>query len=198
MAVGDVYQLAHNQSLYGVQVVNVLHYQTEIEPTSGTEEADIATEFLTGVIGPMFTNLSTAWTSDCMVVRKLGPGASTPYTQLTGLPGTVAGEAMPPNAVGVLSFYTDDFTKSGRGRTYISGMLTSDEADNCWTDAAAARLDLIAQAIRDDLDAIGGGTGTYASGIWTGTPKTFKNTIIREVRSQVRKLRGRTMRRACG
>lgn len=199
MAVDDIYRVVHNQSLYGVALVNVHYYKQTGTTTSGTSEADLAERFDVSVANTgMATNLANDWTSDCIVVREITAGASTATERITGDAGTAgAGEAFPPNAVAVISAYTATFSKSGRGRWYISGMLLDDEEDNCWDAAAFTRIELIRDSFGDALTG-GAGGGTFQTGLWSSTPATFKPLVKNEVRSQVRKLRSRTLRRACG
>ncbi|GAG73759.1 unnamed protein product, partial [marine sediment metagenome] len=112
---------------------------------------------------------------------------------ISGIIGALTGDALPANGVGVISWYTETYTKSGRGRSYFSGCRMVDELENTWTNDQVALFDTFGSAIQNEIeDSVSG--GKFRRALWGGDPATAKNVVKREVRAQVRKLRGRTTR----
>jgi len=200
MASGDIYQASINQSLHGVTCVNVFDYVQSLDSSGGVEPEQDLAEAIRDHLIPLWANeVSDQVTFGCVVVRKKYPTGGTPYELSLGpVVGAQVGEALPANAVAVVSYYTATYDKTGRGRAYFSGMLIADERDNCWSDAAGARLFVIGQETRKNLVGKGSGLGDFDRCLAGGDPPVAKVLEKFQVRVQVRKLRGRTMRRSCG
>jgi len=193
MAIGSVYQVVFKQSVYGVRCVNVFHFQETASPSSGTSEEDVASAFESQITTKYANALSQEWSGDCLQVFKLGQGGS-PHHQLLALPGarTGHGQGLPANSVIKISFYTENYTRHGRGRCSISGLPQDDESDNAIENTSFGLFKLLAEAIRDDLFG-GSGGGQYKSVIMAGPPPEAPTEIVQVVvRPQVYKLRSRT------
>lgn len=197
MADADVYQVAVNQSLYGVSCVNTF---TFVATQDGPNEAvDLLELFDLAVLPTWGLTVSDSLSFNCLVARNLSqPGnAPTEKTALSTQTGSTGPDALPANAVAVIGLYGPNPTKTGRGRKFISGMLVLDEEDNCFKAAPYALLEALKDKFIADVGADGGPNGWYQPVIAGGDPPTPFDVDLGRVNTQVRKHRSRTTRRGC-
>ena len=190
--VGDIYRLGFKQAVYGVSCVNVLFYKVTADPAGDTALA-LMSGFNTTVIPFYQGALSEHWSGLCLEAQRVQPVGGIPNMDV--LPPTIGfkpGEAMPPNAVAVISEYSATFTRAGRGRHFISGMREVDEVDNAWHEPAFVLLKALGDALADPL--AGNPDGNFERVIFGGTPPSAKSVLKFEAHAQVRKLRRRTMK----
>lgn len=199
MAVGDFYRVSWNQTCHGINCVNTFVYKQTGGSGSVAEEQDLAEGFRDDVAANIVgTWGSDQYVSECIVVRKIAPGAASIYHLVHGVEGSFTGvESLPAKSVAVISRYTTQLGRKGRGRTYLSGGLQSWEKDNCWSTAGFSVLINIANWFFADVTS-GSGGGVFEPGMLVGTPGSFEEILKHEVRSQIRNLRSRTQKRACG
>lgn len=194
MAVDDIYQLAIDQSLNGVLLTNVFHYE-QTGPGGSDPEQSLIDAWQTDTLPEWEAAVAVNLIFTCGRARQVSGVGSFPETFeiFASENGDLTGEALPANAVAVLSWYSATYTKSGRGRSFISGIRMVDEDENTWITAQQALLDTFAGAVINTITDAGTGA-TFKQVIWGGSPATAKTVIKKEVRPQVRKLRGRTTR----
>lgn len=192
MSVGDIYSLAIDQSLNGVLLTNVFHYE-QTGPGAGNDEQELIDAWQADTLPTWKLAVSTSLQFTCGRARQVSGTGSFPETFeiFSAQIGALAGEALPANCVAVLGYYSTTYSKSGRGRSYISGCRMVDEDENTWVSAEYSLLLTLAQAVVDTITDAGSGA-TFKHVIWGGSPATSKTTVRHEARAQVRKLRGRT------
>lgn len=194
MPVGSTYQLAVDQSLHGVLCTNIF-YWTQTQTGSGDDEQDLIDAFKEDGTPAWQACLSDEWQITCYRARRVsGTGTfAEKFEVATGIDGDLTGAALPANAVAVISWYSETYSKAGRGRSYFSGCQMIDELENTWNSTQYALLELLGFAIQDGVaDSVSG--AIFDRTLWGGNPATAKPVVKREVRAQVRKLRGRTTR----
>jgi hypothetical protein len=194
MGVGDIYSLAIDQDVHGVACVNVFHFE-QTGPGAADDENELIDAFESDCFPAWQAATSTQWSAACARARQVsGSGAFPEVLQIIpGVAGALIGEALPANAVAVISWYSQTYTKAGRGRSFFSGIRLADEDENTWIVAQQALLATLAGAITNTITDAGSGA-TFKQVIWGGTPATEKTVVKYEVRPQVRKLRSRTTR----
>lgn len=192
MAVDDVYQIAVDQTLHGILLTNLFHYK-QLVGGSGDDEQDLIDAFAEDVQPAWEAALSLDWSITCYRSRQVSGSGAFPETLevVTGAVGDLTGNAFPANAVAVISWYSQTYSKAGRGRSFFSGIRMDDEHENTWQAAQMTLLNLLGAALVGTItDSVSG--GSFESVIWGGSPATSKKIVKREVRPQVRKLINRT------
>lgn len=196
MGVGDIYQLAVDQALHGVLLTNVLHVE-QLIGGSGDDEDDLFAAFKEDSLPTWKLAVSAQLSFTCLRARQVsGVGSFAEALEvLAAQQGILLGEALPANNVAVVSWYSETYSKSGRGRSYLSGCRIEDEDENTWVEAQFILLETMSLLLGGTwTDSVSG--ASFARTIWGGSPATAKDIVKREVRPQVRKLRGRTTK-AC-
>ncbi|GAG55478.1 unnamed protein product [marine sediment metagenome] len=196
MSVGDVYQLAVDQVLHGVLLTNVFHFEQTIDG-SGDDEADLFAAFEEDGLPNWKLAVSAQLMFTCLRARQVSGVGAFPESLLvlTGDVGALLEEALPANCVAVISWYSQTYSKSGRGRSFISGAPVPSEDENTWEEAQYDLFNTMANSLGTPfIDSVSG--ASFALAIWGGTPGAAKDVAKFETRPQVRKLRGRTTR-AC-
>lgn len=177
MAVDDIYQLAIDQSLNGVLITNVFHYE-QTGPGGTDSEQSLIDAWQSDTLPEWELAVATSLLFTCGRARQVSGVGSFPeqFEIFTGENGALVGEALPANAVAVISWYSGTFSKSGRGRSFISGARMVDEDENTWITAQQALWDTFAGAVINTITDAGTGA-TFKQVIWGGSPATAKTVI---------------------
>lgn len=194
MGVGDIYQAAVDQSLHGVAMTNVFHFEQTFAGT-GEDEKDLAGAIEDDILPTWILAMSDDWEAVCIRTRQVSGTGSFPeeLTLLTGQTGSIVGDALPANNVAVISWYSETYTKSGRGRSYYSGADMDNQSENTWEVDQVVLWDNLANVTASEITDASSGA-KFKLNLWTGTPKTAKSVVRYDSRNAVRKLRGRTTR----
>ena len=196
MPIGEVYQLAVDQSLHGVLVTNIFYYNMLVDG-AGPDEEQLFDAFKEDAIPTWRDACTSQWSVTCLRARRVSGVGTFPESLevITGSAGTILEEALPANCVAVCSWYSQTYTKTGRGRSYFSGGPLSGEDTNTWQAAQMTLWNAIAAILQGTItDSVS--AGSFERTLWSGTPPAKRDVVKREMRPQVRKLRSRTTR-AC-
>jgi len=126
MPVNDIYRATIAQSINGVHVANVMHFQQLDDEGSEVPEDSLKAALETIILPvwvPMLSN--DAVIQDCAIKRVL-PTPDQPFVySFSGGTGTVAQESEPPNLAVVATIYSNDNSRKGRGRNYFAGIAST-------------------------------------------------------------------------
>jgi hypothetical protein len=128
MAVDDIYQLSIDQAIHGVLISNVFHYE-QTGPGGTDPEQSLIDAWQSDTLPDWKLAVSIDLVFACARSRQVSGVGSFPETFeiLTAQFGALAAGALPANAVAVISWYSSLYTKSGRGRSFLSGILIISE-----------------------------------------------------------------------
>lgn len=194
MAAGDVYQLSLDQTVGQANLTNVFMYKQVVDGSDpALARQKLAEAFEGDVMDKFAQGLNAAWSAFCIRISRKSPTTSPELVVVptTNNVGAKINQVLPPNQVGVVSFYTEEYSRKGRGRKYISGMDAADEAANNCTNIGLIVLQAIGDAVLADLSAVGD-SGVYESGLLDFDGVTWRKFERMEARSPLKKLRGRT------
>lgn len=157
MAVGDVYQLAVNQSLHGISCANVFHFEQTSDTSPGVRPENSLMEAFKEDIVPSWQPLATTdWKINCYTARKVSPGGGPQYLKSESIFGTATGESLAVSTCCLASFYSGQGTPRGRGRKFFTGVpITSANAGRLSGPALTTLttlIDLLIQAIKWSSD----------------------------------------------
>lgn len=177
---GDLAELVVHYDRGGERYENVFGFKA-LQDTSTL--AQLATAFKTALVkntsGGLLFNMLNTVTSSSLSVRDVAPGTAAgydyAYTAVAG--GTTSTDMLPPQAAAVISWRTALAGRSYRGRTYLPGMVESNQAAGLWT----ATVITGCEAIVTQMLAVFGPSGTdtnwqfciisrYLNGAKRGTP----------------------------
>lgn len=123
MPANDIYRASINTSVNGVNCLNVFHFNQNDADGAETPADSLKAAIETILLPTWVPLLSNDAVVDSVIVRRIWPTGDQPYVYaLAGGTGTVAQEAEPANLAIVLSHYTSNHSRKGRGRTYIAGI----------------------------------------------------------------------------
>jgi len=126
MAADDIYQVTLVSTVSDQRVVNQWHFKEVDACTDEIPAHSVAAMFEEVFIPPLFLALSIEAVGQCIYCRRLDPAPHIPYLLvLEAVIGDISGDAVPSNAAAVMSIYSVEFGRSGRGRSYISGIPES-------------------------------------------------------------------------
>lgn len=191
----EILKLVFKQSLYGIRVINVFHYQVTTPPSGGSGiENGLNQAFADHVVPSYQAALSSSWLANCLETSLIGPGGNTPRIKVfaENTDGDRAATALPPNSVCSWSEYTQILNKTGRGRHFISGLLLADEDDNALNDTAFGLFTTLATASSTAITDNEG--GVYGRILYSGAPPAAHPLFKIIAHSSVKKLRGRTQK----
>lgn len=195
MAVNDTYRLAYDQQLYGQKITNVFHYQqTDAELSGKADELALADAFI-GVVVPVWQPAVTAdWADVCVRVQRILPGGGIQRVRLTApnIGTHLASQAFAPNVTVLTAFYTDVFSKRGRGRYFLSGIPTTEEDEGTITAALRTLVATLGDTIAGELT-FAPDTSNFSFRVYSKTDNVARPEHRLEVRTAVRKLRPRSL-----
>ena len=192
MAVGDIYNLVIDQQLHNTAIANVFHFEQTVDG-DGEDELNLMRGFEEQLFPDWRNFCSDQWSVACMRARRVsGSGVFPEELYLpTGAVGNLAEEALPANCVLCCTWYSETFNKSGRGRTYFSGIGMPQESENTWTRGLIVLFNMFGDKfVAPITDTMTG--AVFTSVLWTGVTPSSKNIGQYIANSDVRKLRGRT------
>lgn len=145
---GDVLLTTIQGSLFGQRTITTFHWAiTSIPPN--TNLLTVLTNLEANLLPDFRTLLSQDWDGIELTGRRLFPGPTRSYSVAINGSGLVVATSCPPSVAGVISRFTNQAGKKGRGRIYVpavpvswhlNGLLTM-AGQNAY-DAFRGRLDL--------------------------------------------------------
>lgn len=166
MAVDDVYRVEVFQNVGSEQTMNVLHLR---EVTAETVLANPA-ENVVGCVAGIYLSLAAELSEDWRVIQITGqmvhPSKGIPFTSVRGagnaIEGAIVGDIIPSQAAVLISFYTFNTSRSGRGRIYLPGLPEIAQNEGQIVEATVTNLQVEADAsFTEVLGPTSGGDGTY-------------------------------------
>lgn len=123
MAVGDIYQLSCNQSVYGVALANVYTFE-QLSPIgfATSPEQSLLEAFDEDIIPLQKAMSSDDWFVNCLTCRKVRPTGGIRFTKANPASGDIVNEAIAPNTACLGSIYSSMAGPRGRGRHWYSGI----------------------------------------------------------------------------
>lgn len=130
-AVGDIYEVVWMMTMDNQQLRMVRHYQL-LSFTGGTPASDTVVAIgcnvaMTNISTTLKSQLATTWALVAVKSQRTYPLPRTfgALSTVNAGPGTAAGTALPAECCGVIRLTTDFAGKKYRGRSYISGLITT-------------------------------------------------------------------------
>jgi hypothetical protein len=163
MALGDIFELAVRQTLWGIAVVNVWHFRDE---TGAGDAQMLADDFRAS----LFVNTwrSRAYSSlqfGNISTRQIYPYVLNAGVAAMGFDGILTGNAFAPVVAAVVTWTTGVRGKRYRGRTYFAG-LSGNMAQGAWDATMMGNLTSLASQMLSDYGE-GGVRSTYRLGVWS-------------------------------
>lgn len=128
MAINTIYRLRTQGSYFGQRVEWGVHLQ---QTAGGASSADLAAHWNVNLMPALAaaTSVSVSW--DRIVVSDVSPGQEVTYilSITPATPGTVTGDALPPQNASVLRLNTLVKGKRSHGRVYIPGLSETNVAN---------------------------------------------------------------------
>lgn len=123
MPINDIYRATFASRVNNVNVANVMHFR-QIDDEGAEVAADSLKAALESVLLPTWVPmLSNEVIIDSVAITQIEAVEGQPFVySLAAGTGTVAQHAEPPNLAVVLSIYSDDNSRAGRGRVYLAGI----------------------------------------------------------------------------
>jgi len=174
MAVGDVYQLGVNQSLYGIHIANVYNFEQLVDVTPGTRPEDSLMQAFLEQVTPHQANMSVVgWNMNCFTARRVRPTGGPQFVLPASDVGVTIGQGNPASTCCLATLYSSTVGRRGRGRKFISGIaITSNDK---------GRLDNLAIIdFTTFMDAV------IATIKWTGDNATFIIRILSTLDALIR------------
>lgn len=127
MAFAHVAQITIVGSQHGSETNNVLCFGTNITPPNWTQ---VATWIIECIVNNLKPALSSDWTLNRLVVREIFPaiGDALDVVPGTAVAGTGLG-ALPAFNSALINLYTGGGGRSGRGRVFLPGVITTQVAN---------------------------------------------------------------------
>jgi len=123
MAVGDVYQLGVNQTLYGVQLANIYSFEQLADTTPGTSPEDSLIQAFLEHLTPLQAAMSVIpWSTTCFTAIRVRPTGGVQFVVPAATPGLLTGEGNAVTTCCLASLYSSTVGPRGRGRKFFSGI----------------------------------------------------------------------------
>jgi len=195
MAVGDIYELAFDQTVHGIPATNVMRFRETVtdaaNPLAGATELNEA--FFENIVPTWQALTCPEWSGICLKSRKILPVGGVRSVKI--LPTTIGSrtivEAWPANQSATATFYTTPGSGNRFNRSFFTGLALSDEVKGLLTSAARV---LITNLLGQLLLTITPTASPYAFiyNVLVDAGATALASVKQEVRSQTRKTRSRT------
>lgn len=146
MAVGQVYRLAVRSTYNNVDdMINVFHYRQELV-VIGNPAEDLANQWVSDVMTTYQGVISGSVTIAEVNVRPVPPATEFFDLALTGIVGSLSGEALPLMNAGIITWRTALIGRRNRGRSYLPVGSENLQNAGSWLPAYIANMDAFAVA----------------------------------------------------
>lgn len=199
MAVGDIFRIQVNMVAGSQPTMNVLHCREQVGRAANESGAlnaiNVAVDFYSALAAQMSEDwrvisiragIVTPFVADAPRVLVLGGAAA--------IIGAIVGDMVPSNAPFLVSLYTLQLGRSGRGRIFIPGLPEASQGDGQLTNAAWIELQTIADAeLLTQHGPYVTGTGEYRLNVFSGAlgPSADSNVQVATVRTNLANMRSR-------
>lgn len=150
MAVSDVYRIEVYQNVGSELTMNVLHARETVAETINTNVASCLIEMAVVLYEALADQMSEDWRVIQMTARRVSPGSGIPSTLVLGgaesIEGAIVGDIIPSASALLISLYSTNFTRSGRGRQYLPGLPEASQNEGQITEAVHGSFQTIANA----------------------------------------------------
>lgn len=191
MALNDVFELSLLFNLKGQKLANVLHFEQDSADGAIPPNEDICNAFYEDCWPAMQDLLSNDISLENIKGRRIDPTPGGVYLLPVGEPGNVGVDSLPPNSTLLTTIYTNELSRSGRGRMSISGIPKSYSQNGLMQNGAiatvAAFYDLLLATIQYGANAV------FTYGVWSALAETWYEAVSYQIRPQLHTLRGRRM-----
>lgn len=128
MAIGDIYQLALNQTVHGVAVANVYNFEQLSDVDPGEDpEVSLQEAFIEHIVPLQALLSSQDWATTCTTCRKVRPTGGVRFAIPVATTGGVLNDALAANTAILASVYSRVGGPRGRGRHWYSGISKIDQ-----------------------------------------------------------------------
>lgn len=192
MATGDVWELVVGTNQDSEKLINVFHYE-ELVPGTGDGALALRDAWIDMMLPVYRQVMSDQAAVESLRIRKVFPAPGGPRIYPVDEEGDIVDQALPPNSVVCLTFYSDPaLGKKGRGRKYMSAYPETAHSDGIINDAMLTLYlglgNIIVSGITDPNTAT-----DFRAGIF-GADSTFYDFDVVSVNTELRTLRSRRMR----
>jgi len=150
MALNDIYRVEVFQNVGSEITMNVVHLRETVSETILTIPAQAVIELVAETYTELAAPLSEDWRVTVINARRVSHTGGVPATVVLGaaesIVGAVVSEIVPAQAAILFSFYTENGTRSGRGRLYLPGCPEESQNEGQLLETQWGSLDSIAQA----------------------------------------------------
>lgn len=189
MAVNDVFRVEVFQNIGSEQTLNVIHFREATVETVLANPAENAVTAAHGMFLALAPDMPEGWRVVQITGRKVSPASGIPFTRVLGAADAIEGELTsgicPPQAAILVSFYSFNTLRTGRGRIFIPGVAETIQEEGQLNEASVTNLQTWADAwFIDALGPFAPGDGTVWPTIFgpTTTPGTPQDIIQATVR----------------
>jgi hypothetical protein len=161
MAAGPVWQLTITGDIDGQRVQNVLHFRETAAGAGEIPALDLIEAVGLTVMPKWAACLSAGWQATSFYCRKVAPVPAIPFLRLAT--GTMAfigtrGDAVcPPTSALLLSLYSDEASRRGRGRIYLPGVAEADQDAGQIVEALLTAAVVLCEELDDTITDANGG-----------------------------------------
>lgn len=192
MAVNDVYRAEVFQNVGSELTMNVLHFREVTEETVLANPAEAVCAAAHAIYLGVVDNMSEDWRVTQITARKVSGTPGVPFTRVLGaadaVEGTVVSEIVPSQTALLVSFYSSNALRTGRGRMYLPGIPENAQNEGQMLEAAVTNFQTWADAFFVDvLGPFLTGDSTWWLTIFgpTTTPSPVQDVIQATVRSNL-------------
>lgn len=155
MAIGDIYQLSCNQSVYGVAMANVYNFEQLSDVSFLTDPEDSLMQAFAEDIVPLQAAMSSDdWGTTCLTCRKVRPTGGVRFTQALIVPGDIVNEAIAPNTNCLGTIYSSLAGPRGRGRHWYSGIPKNAQTSGRMDAAALASFNTFLSRLLQSISVV--------------------------------------------
>jgi len=166
MAVNDIYRVEVLQNVGSEITMNVLHLRETVSETVSTRPAENVVEIVSAMYDELKDQLSEDWRVVQITARRIKPTGGIPATVVFGgvepIVGAIESEIIPSTSALLISLYSNNAERTGRGRQYIPGLPETAQNEGQLTEAAHGAFTIIANnAYEGEKGPIGASDGKY-------------------------------------
>jgi len=186
VAVNDVYRIEVYQNVGSELTMNVLHVRETVSETINDVPSQCVVEMAIALYEALAPNLSDDWRVIQVSARRVTGGI--PATIVLGgaeaIVGEVAGDIIPSQAAVLISLYSNNPERTGRGRQYLPGLSEADQKEGQLSEArfTAMQADATAQYIGEKGPFLAG-DGKWKFTIWA--PNSVAAAANQDVQSAI-------------
>lgn len=178
----DVWQMTMVGKLHGQTTRNVFNYVVTDEPTVPIVTDVELDTLLTAMVASVWTGALQTFISDefelqYLTMQRIKPIRYIAAIKSVGEAGGVAGKSLPTECALVLKRLTELAGKTNRGRVYIAGIASENEADSAFTiNPDGVEMGKALSFLNDDLQIAA--DGVIRPIIWSAASPTVINRFV--------------------